>query len=426
MKGSWKARLPQLKPVRLKPVKLRPLPLKLRWSTWAAGEKTARLKLAGGMVFAGLVLTQLPASPLAMGRQPSTPKIITSPLWQTTGVVRQSIVDLYRARRVLLQSAMAEEQARTAMAPQATADSSTDGASTPPNGAATPAATAPTSAPGSSPAAATSHGGQGKALPRPVAPPSAPVATSAFDPNKTIDTNLEMRVAIARNASSLEVATSVDGHLMDLGGENYCNLPAQRSFVLRPRGGGMAFGDCQLSSQVWLEPGEGGYVFVGNSWYKGRVMLIGSNSGIMAVNFVLMHDYLSSVVGSEMYVTWPLEALKAQAVAARSYALVHHVRHRRRAYDLDNTQRYQAYLGIGKETNTTQAAVAATTGEFISHNGGIVESLYAATDDIVLAAHRGNGMSQTGAMQLASQGYSYAEILGNYYPGTSLSRLVVQ
>ncbi|MGB3135699.1 MAG: SpoIID/LytB domain-containing protein, partial [Nodosilinea sp.] len=198
------------------------------------------------------------------------------------------------------------------------------------------------------------------------------------------------------------------------------------SLVLRPQGSGIASDSCNLSTTVWLEPGEGGYVYIDDSWYKGRVLLITDGSGLMAVNFVLMHDYLSSVVGSEMYVNWPVEALKAQAVAARSYALVHHVRHASRAYDLDNTQRYQAYLGIAKETNTTQSAVAATTGEFISYNGGIVESLYAASDAIVQAAHGGNGMSQTGAMELATKGYNYNQILGNYYPGTSLSRLVVE
>jgi peptidoglycan hydrolase-like amidase len=235
-----------------------------------------------------------------------------------------------------------------------------------------------------------------------------------------------MRVAVAKNVGSLEVATSTDGYLMDLNGQGFCNLPAQQSMVLRPQGGGLGYGGCQLTNTVWLEPGEGGYVYVGDKWFKGRVLLMGSGSTLTAVNFVLMHDYLSSVVGSEMYVTWPLEALKAQAVAARSYALVHHVRNANRPYDLDNTQRYQAYLGIAKETNTTQAAVAATTGEFISYNGGIVESLYAASDAIVQAAHGGKGMSQTGAMELARQGYGYTEILGNYYPNTSLSRLVVQ
>ncbi|MBE9136374.1 SpoIID/LytB domain-containing protein [Nodosilinea sp. LEGE 07088] len=325
-------------------------------------------------------------------------------------MVRQSIVDLYRARRVLVQTAVPADAEVANAAPEA-ATKTAAAAGQPTVASAQPAVAA----------------GPSRSVPQPAAPPTPRAAASAFDPGKTIDTNLEMRVAIAKNAASLEVATSVDGYLMDLSGQNHCNLPAQKSLVLSPRGSGMAGGGgCTLSDTVWLEPGEGGYVYVGDSWYKGRVLLLTDGSGLMAVNFVLMHDYLSSVVGSEMYVNWPLEALKAQAVAARSYALVHHVRHAQRAYDLDNTQRYQAYLGIAKETNTTQAAVTATTGEFISYDGGIVESLYAASDAIVQAAHGGNGMSQTGAMELASKGYDYSQILGNYYPGTSLSRLVVE
>ncbi|MEN8446003.1 MAG: stage II sporulation protein, partial [Cyanobacteria bacterium J06555_13] len=92
-------------------------------------------------------------------------------------------------------------------------------------------------------------------------------------------------------------------------------------------------------------------------------------------------------------------------------------------FDLDNTQRFQAYKGIGREANTTQAAVQATAGEFISHEGGIVESLYAASQAIVDDAHKGSGMSQLGAKDLAEQGYSYQEILAHYYPGTALGRL---
>jgi stage II sporulation protein D len=411
MRDLWKARLTRLQPVRLKAVRLKPLNLKRLQSSWPWGNNSARLKVFGGLALASLVLVQV-SSP-SERRSNASLSTMKPALWQTTGMVRQSIVDLYRARRLLVQAAL----------PPGTDAVGTAAEATP---AAAPAATGqPVAATASAPAQTVSTGAT-RSLPQPSAPPAPNVAASAFDPGKTIDTNLEMRVAIARNATTLEVATSVDGYLMDLSGQNHCNLPAQSSVVLRPQGAGMAAGSCTLSNTVWLEPGEGGYVYVGNSWYKGRVLLISNGSGLMAVNFVLMHDYLSSVVGSEMYVNWPMEALKAQAVAARSYALVHHVRHARRAYDLDNTQRYQAYLGIGKETNTTQAAVAATTGEFISYNGGIVESLYAASDAIVQAAHGGNGMSQTGAMQLASKGYNYTQILGNYYPGTSLSRLVVE
>lgn len=375
-----------------------------------------RLTIAGSVVFAGLVLTQVPASPLALARSGPEPTALNSSLWESTGLVRQSVVELYRARRLLMPAMLPNPTATNAPAPVAPA------ASPAANPTATTAAASPSAAPSPSVAASSSAA---RTLPRPQEPPQ-PAPATVFDPAKTIDTNLEMRVAVARNASSLEVATSVDGMLMDVNGQSYCNLPAQKSFVLRPQGGGMAYGNCTLSNAAWLEPGEGGYVFVGDKWFKGRVLLMQSNNGIMAVNYVLMHDYLSSVVGSEMYVNWPLEALKAQAIAARSYALVHHVRHARRSYDLDNTQRYQAYLGIAKETNTTQAAVAATTGEFISYNGGIVESLYAASDAIVQAAHGGNGMSQTGAMELARQGYNYTQILSNYYPGTGLSRLVVK
>lgn len=355
-----------------------------------------RVKAVAGLAFSGMVLVHLSANSLVDARGDSQVSFLDSALWQSTGLVRQSVVDLHRARRFMIK----------APAMVTNGEPSLPGPQTLPN-TDLPAAPA----------------GDRLAPPR---VPTQPVAAAVFDPGKTIDTNLEMRVAVAKQVSSLAVATSVEGYLVDLNGQNYCNLNPQQSLVLRPQGKGMMAQGCQLTEAAWLEPGEGGYVYVGDRWYKGRVLLMTSGDRLTAVNFVLLHDYLSSVVGSEMYVHWPLESLKAQAVAARSYALVHHVRNAGRPYDLDNTQRYQAYLGIGKETNTTQAAVVGTTGEFISHNGGIVESLYAASDAIVASAHNGNGMSQTGAMELASQGYTYTEILGNYYPGTSLSRLVVQ
>ncbi len=412
MRDLWKAQLPKLRPVRLKSVRLKPLHTKPLPSPLAMGNKSRRIKIFGGLVFASLLLVQVSAAPF--GGRDSKAGNLSPALWQTTGMVRQSIVDLYRARRLLVQATLPTKDEAAVTAAKA------------PTAASAPVAAASPTKSQAQAAQPASNSGPTRSLPQPSAPPAPNTAGASFDPDKTIDTNLEMRVAVAKNASSLEVATSVDGYLMDLNGQNHCNLPAQSSLVLTPQGSGMAVGNCTLSNTAWLEPGEGGYVFVGDSWYKGRVLMITDGSGLMAVNFVLMHDYLSSVVGSEMYVGWPAEALKAQAVAARSYALVHHVRHAQRAYDLDNTQRYQAYKGIAKETNTTQAAVADTTGEFISYNGGIVESLYAASDAIVQAAHGGNGMSQTGAMELASKGYNYTQILGNYYPGTSLSRLVVE
>jgi stage II sporulation protein D len=413
-------RRPSLRPVRIKSLKsLKSINLTTFYpEPWRTRIAPHRMQVAGGMALAGLVLTQVPIAPTSLWRTPAEPVAVQSSLWEATGLVRQSVVDLYRARRIFMQAAPPSAQVPSTQAPGRSVAEGSPMA----NAAST---VAPASAPPTASSSASAAPRANQSVPQPPAPPR-PATNAAFDPAKTIDTNLEMRVAVAKGVSSLAVATSNDGYLMDLNGQGFCNLPAQQSMVLRPQGGGLGYGGCQLTNTVWLEPGEGGYVYVGDKWFKGRVLLMGNGSTLTAVNFVLMHDYLSSVVGSEMYVNWPLEALKAQAVAARSYALVHHVRNANRPYDLDNTQRYQAYLGIAKETNTTQAAVAATTGEFISYNGGIVESLYAASDAIVQAAHDGKGMSQTGAMELAKQGYGYTEILGNYYPNTSLSRLVVQ
>ncbi|NEP17148.1 MAG: SpoIID/LytB domain-containing protein [Leptolyngbya sp. SIO4C1] len=256
---------------------------------------------------------------------------------------------------------------------------------------------------------------------RPMAPINAP-APPAPSEGLTIDNALEMRVALIKAADFVAIATSNDGAIVSLDGEGLKGLAANQSYSAMLSGGGLAVDGEAMPGAVWVQS-NGGYVAVGNRWYRGRVLLLLRPSGILAVNYVMLNEYLYSVVGAEMSPSWPLESLKAQAVAARSYALVHNVRHSGRDYDLDDTTRYQAYRGIATETNTTQAAVQATAGEFISHEGGIVESLYAATQDIVNDAHSGFGMSQTGALDLSQQGYQYHEILGFYYPQTAVGRL---
>jgi peptidoglycan hydrolase-like amidase len=118
-----------------------------------------------------------------------------------------------------------------------------------------------------------------------------------------------------------------------------------------------------------------------------------------------------------------MEALKAQAVAARSYALTYYFKPVSPLFHLSATEYYQVYSGISREAERTRQAVDGTAGQYVSYQGGIVESLYAASDDIVADAFRGRGMSQLGAKSLAEQGYSYQKILEYYYPGTAVGRI---
>jgi peptidoglycan hydrolase-like amidase len=180
-----------------------------------------------------------------------------------------------------------------------------------------------------------------------------------------------------------------------------------------------------LPAELWLETSAGHGVRVNGQGYDGRVRVLRDQGGLLAVNHLPLEAYVASVVGAEMPSSWNLEALKAQAVAARSYALAHMARPANRHWHLGNTTRWQAYRGLASSHDRTRQAAADTRGLILSYQGGIVESLYAATSEISMEAHGhlGASMSQHGAQALASSGQRYNEILGHYYRGASLARL---
>ena len=171
--------------------------------------------------------------------------------------------------------------------------------------------------------------------------------------------------------------------------------------------------------------GPGESVLVNGRPYEGTIHLLNRGQGWLAINQINLERYVASVVGAEMPSHWNGEALKAQAVAARSYGLVHMLRPADRDWNLGDTTRWQAYAGRNSSTESTIQATAATRGLVLSFKGGLVESLYAATQEISDEAHGhlGASMSQHGAQKLAQRGLRFNEILGRYYSGASLARI---
>ncbi|WP_158604420.1 SpoIID/LytB domain-containing protein [Nocardioides mangrovicus] len=106
--------------------------------------------------------------------------------------------------------------------------------------------------------------------------------------------------------------------------------------------------------------------------YRGRMRSIPAKlSGSRAVNIVALDAYVRGVVPVEMPSTWSTEALKAQAVAARTYALYARGHAGTRDYDLCDTTACQVYRGTGAEQTSTNAAVAATRGRVLSNDGSV-------------------------------------------------------
>ncbi len=105
----------------------------------------------------------------------------------------------------------------------------------------------------------------------------------------------------------------------------------------------------------------------------------GALKRIVPINVVGMESYLKGVVPSEMYASWNREALKAQAVAARTYAVRHMNAKPGSAY-INDTVQYQAYEGMKNEKENSNLAVEETRGEVLSHNGSLIEALYGASN----------------------------------------------
>ena len=249
-------------------------------------------------------------------------------------------------------------------------------------------------------------------------------AKAAFDSSQSsVDSLIEMRVAIAKGVPAIALSLSASADLIAENGDHLGTLDSNTAYTAAANDKTVSVGGYDLTSPVWIEPALGGVFTLGDRTYRGRLLLAANESHLWGVNFVNMREYLYSVVASEVSSSWPLEALKAQAVAARSYALTYFFKPVNPLYQIGDDEYFQVYSGVAREAAPSNQAVDATAGEFVSYRGGIVESLYAASDDIVADAFHGKGMSQLGALGLAEKGYSYQQILANYYPSTGVGRI---
>lgn len=191
---------------------------------------------------------------------------------------------------------------------------------------------------------------------------------------------VELRVAIAQGTSAINIGSSTTGIIRNGTGQDLYQLPQLQGITLKAdanevdlTNGGAPLAE---SNAFWLEPSEDGFVWIGDKWYRGRVMVTVEGGKLVAVNYVDLEDYLYSVVGSEMPTSWPQAALQSQAVAARSYALYKRSRTRSSLYDLDATTASQVYKGIAQEAPSTIAAVDTTANQVVTYNGQVIEAIF--------------------------------------------------
>lgn len=202
------------------------------------------------------------------------------------------------------------------------------------------------------------------------------------------------------------------------------------------------------ANKIVIKPEEGGFVSVKKKWYRGHFKIINDGMGITVINDVPLEKYLQGVVPSEMPPSWEHEAHKAQAIAARSYAIANLGKRAKYGYDLKDTPEDQAYGGASAETSQTNDAVTETANIVLICQGKIVPAYYSASaggktntggqvwskdlpflksvpsyDDGIKKNGHGVGMSQYGANNLAKRGYNAYQILKYFYANTKFARV---
>jgi stage II sporulation protein D len=148
---------------------------------------------------------------------------------------------------------------------------------------------------------------------------------------------------------------------------------------LEPAGRTLDLDGAQQQRELWLEavPGSSGTdpgLWLGSRRFRGRLQLRPVSGQLQVVNHVPLESYLPSVVGSEMPASWPEAALKAQAVAARTYALK--ARKPAAPYDVKATVASQVYKGVEAETPSTWGAVKSTRGMVLTFGNALIDAVF--------------------------------------------------
>lgn len=113
--------------------------------------------------------------------------------------------------------------------------------------------------------------------------------------------------------------------------------------------------------------------------YLGFLEIERKSSGLQVINELPLDEYLYGVVPYEMTDSWHIEALKAQAVVARSYAYTQKYKYRRYGFNVDDTTNSQVYYGYNSKNEKSIKAIDETKGVFVTYNSVIIPAFFSST-----------------------------------------------
>lgn len=156
-------------------------------------------------------------------------------------------------------------------------------------------------------------------------------------------------------------------------------LESGQDYILERAGyRSMRLGVIKLSSEAKLTPSSSrDSVTIGRKRYRGNFTLkLNADGTVTVIDEMAIDDYLLGVLPYEMDPSWPLEALKAQAVVARTFAYAQLGKFRKSGFDLTSDTRSQVYGGLSKISDSVRWAVSQTKGEVLGYKGKLLPVYY--------------------------------------------------
>lgn len=187
-----------------------------------------------------------------------------------------------------------------------------------------------------------------------------------------------VRIAIVDGASEITLAgKGLEVRRLEAG-EKYAKAPGGRS-VVYVSGEKMMMDGAEVKDADGVKFQSEDFVKVADQPVRGQIEIRRSGKGLIAINVLPLEDYLAAVLPSEMPRSFPIEALKAQAVAARTYAVRRKIEAWGKPYHMGATVLHQVYGGAKAEDAKTRQIVQATRGEVLVWKMEPIEAYFSAS-----------------------------------------------
>lgn len=178
-----------------------------------------------------------------------------------------------------------------------------------------------------------------------------------------------IRVAIQKNIGTVRF----NGERLQARDEKGSIIHVDFPLVARRAGNSVLAGGARVKALRVASPG---YLRINGKGYRGTTEVIASGKGLLVINEIGLEDYLIGLINCEISSQWPMEAVKAQAVIARSYALYQKEARKNLPYHMESTVLDQVYNGCDIEDGRAAAAVEATRNEVLIYDGKVVQAFF--------------------------------------------------